>query len=276
MAQALAIFQDVLVTASGLEARAAKPFQKRSVIAHDHRSTRPRTATTTIRNLSPCVHGYLDYNAALSDMAYPRHPGPRKWHTTKSTCSGPPSTQKISFCLMSYIIYPENFKVLTLMYLVSVAAESKVGPLFKGLRLFGDLVCHFFLAQVCLSYCPTAPRPSQIPFHRHTAATAVEFNRFWLENFRQVLRTNYSSRMVSGGSLWRQPKPQEPQDSPRPQDLVPCACPQVTSGSLRPLNAANRWLSFEHSSNGASLEGRLPSAQHRPGAVALMVKPCHA
>lgn len=79
--------------------------------------------------------------------------------------------------------------------------------------------------------------------------------------------------MVSDGSLWRQSKPQEPQDSPRPQDLVPCASTNVSSGHARPLNAANRWLSLEHSSNGASPEGRLPSAQHRPSAVALRVKP---
>lgn len=119
-------------------------------------------------------------------MTTPRFP---TWHTpgTQGQESGTPQSQlvqdrqaqKISLCLISYIIYPENFKVLlTLMYLVSVAAESKVGLLFKGLRLFGDLVCHLFLApraryaKVIVPTPETAPRPSQIPFHRHTAATA--------------------------------------------------------------------------------------------------------
>ena len=63
------------------------------------------------------------------------------------------------------------------MYLVSVAAESKVGLLFKGLRLFGNLVCRFILApraryaEVIVPTPETAPRPSQKPFHHYTAAT---------------------------------------------------------------------------------------------------------
>jgi hypothetical protein len=129
------------------------------------------------------VHGYLDYN------------GPRRRafrHGPRAKKSGTPQSQlvqdrlaqkpfrdfKIYLCLISYIIYPEKFKaLLTLMYLVSVAAESKVGPLFKGLRLFGDLVCRFFLApraryaKVIVPTPETAPRPSQKPFHHHTAAT---------------------------------------------------------------------------------------------------------
>jgi hypothetical protein len=49
VAQALAIFQDVLVTASRLEARASKPFRKRSATARAHQSTRPRTPQFGIR-----------------------------------------------------------------------------------------------------------------------------------------------------------------------------------------------------------------------------------
>ena len=111
----------------------------------------------------------------------PRHPGPRKavHHKVRTArqrnFSG---ISKYTFCLTGYIIYPEIFKVLpTLMYLGSVAAESKVGLLFKGLRLFGDLVCRFILApraryaEVIVPTPETAPRPSQKPFHHHTATT---------------------------------------------------------------------------------------------------------
>lgn len=101
-------------------------------------------------------------------MTTPRFP---TWHTpgTQGQESGTPQSQ---------LVQDRQAQKISLCLLVSVAAESKVGLLFKGLRLFGDLVCHLFLApraryaKVIVPTPETAPRPSQIPFHRHTAATA--------------------------------------------------------------------------------------------------------
>jgi hypothetical protein len=62
---------------------------------------------------------------------------------------------------------------LILKYLVSVAAESKVGLLFKGLRLFGDLVPrarHVPTPETALQAAPsTLPPP-------HSSHCAVQFN----------------------------------------------------------------------------------------------------
>lgn len=70
------------------------------------------------------------------------------------------------------------------MYLVSVAVESyKVELLFQGLRLFGDLVCHFFLA-------PRAP----------PTALKLQLNR--------AHGQNPAARMLAPrATSWRPPRP---------------------------------------------------------------------
>jgi hypothetical protein len=139
--------------------------------------------------------------------------------------------------------------------------------------------------QVCLSYCPNArdrpkvvPKTLPPPYGSHCA---VEFKSgFGLAGLENELFQPHGLRRVFVASTETPRTPRLPTPPGFSPMRVHQMCPQVTPVSPRPLNAANRWLSLEHSSNGASPEGRLPSAQHRPSAVALRVKPycfvCHA
>ena len=147
----------------------------------------------------------------------------------------------------------------------------------------------FFLGPACqvwLSYCPKArdrPRPPQLPFHYHNTAATTQSNSIAV--LASKFQTGFENELFQPHGLRRDfvalaQTPRTPKTPHAPGFSLMASCARPLTCVLR-SHQALRGLSMQPIAGclsstvpkGASPEGRLPSARHRPDAVALKVKP---